>query len=119
MRKKINMHELPAVTEIIKTLDEESEKNNFKRITKVSFVIGELSSIEEECVKSYFELLSEGRSSQGAELEFINTCARLKCTACKKEFEHKGSFNCPDCGGAGVLIKGTGREFVIKDIVGE
>ena len=113
------MHELPAVTEVIKTLDEESMENNLSRITRVRFVIGELSSIEEECVRSYFELLSQGRSSEGAQLEFIKTYARLRCTRCGEEFEHRGSFDCPKCGSGGVLIKGTGRDFLIKDIEGE
>ena len=113
------MHELPAVTEMIKTLDEESVKNNLSRITGVRFVIGELSSIEEECVRAYFELLSKGRTSEGARLEFIRTYARLKCRSCGEEFEHRGSFDCPKCGSGGFLIKGTGREFMIKDISGE
>ena len=113
------MHELPAVTGIIRTLDEESVKNKLSRITGVSFVLGELSSIEEECVKAYFELLSKGRTSEGAELKFIKTYARLRCGSCGEEFEHRGSFNCPKCGGSGFLIKGTGREFLIKDITGE
>ncbi|MBQ9503658.1 MAG: hydrogenase maturation nickel metallochaperone HypA, partial [Lachnospiraceae bacterium] len=47
------------------------------------------------------------------------TYARLRCGSCGEEFEHRGSFNCPKCGGSGFLIKGTGREFLIKDITGE
>ena len=110
------MHELPIVTEIINTLDEESEKNKLLRIKKVVFLIGELSQVEEGCVRQYFELLSEGRSSEGASLEFIKTYAKLKCPGCGFEFEHKKSFDCPKCGKGGVLIKGSGREFVIKEV---
>ncbi|MBO6137507.1 MAG: hydrogenase maturation nickel metallochaperone HypA [Lachnospiraceae bacterium] len=113
------MHELPAVTEIINTLDEESRKNGLSRIKKVDFIIGELSSIEEECVRSYFELLSQGRTSEGAELEFTKAYARLRCPKCGREFEHSRGFDCPECGSGGILIKGTGREFVIKEITGE
>ncbi len=113
------MHELPAVTELINTLEAERKKNGLGRISKVTMVIGELSSMEEECIRSYFELLSEGRCMEGAGLEFIKTFARLKCPQCGNEFEHRESFNCPSCGKGGILIKGSGRDFAIKSIEGE
>ena len=39
------MHELPVVQDIIRTMDEESERNGLKKIDSVELVIGELSSV--------------------------------------------------------------------------
>ncbi len=113
------MHELPAVTELINTLEEEAEKHSLKSITRVVLKVGELSSMESECVRYYFELLSEDRLMQGASLEFERVPARLKCRDCGAEFDHEKSFDCPKCGKSAVLIKGTGREFLISTVEGE
>ena len=113
------MHELPAVQDMIKTLDRESEEKGIKKIERINLSIGELSGIIGECVQIYFDLLSEGHSCEKAKLNINHVPARFKCSKCGKEFPHEKSFNCPDCGGESVLIKGTGREFMIVSVEGE
>lgn len=110
------MHELPVVQDMIKTLDKESEEKGIKRIKEINLVIGELSGIIGECVQMYFDLLSKGHSSEGAVLKFTHISATLKCPSCGKEFPHEKSFDCPECGETGRLIKGSGREFLIKSV---
>ena len=110
------MHELPAVEDMIRALDEESEKKNISKIEEVHLIIGELSSYIGECVQMYFDLLSAGHTCEGARLSFTHTKARFKCTKCGHEYDHDRDFSCPQCGGDGVLIKGTGREFLISSI---
>ena len=113
------MHELPAVEDMIRTLDRESEEKGIKKIERINLSIGELSGIIGECVQIYFDLLSEGHSCEKAELNITHVPAIFKCSKCGKEFPHGKSFNCPDCGGEAVLIKGTGREFMIVSVEGE
>ncbi len=110
------MHELPAVEDLIRTLDEESENKGISKISEVHIVIGELSSYVGECVQMYFDLLSEGHSCENAKLVFHHTRARFKCISCGNEFEHGTDFICPSCGGEGRLIKGTGKEFLISSV---
>ena len=110
------MHELPAVEDMIRSLDEESEKRNISRIAEVHITIGELSSYIGECVRMYFDLLSEGHTCEGASLFFTHTKARFICTKCGHEFEHGSDFVCPECGADGRLIPGTGKEFLISSI---
>ena len=111
------MHELPAVEDLIRALDEESEKKNILKIKEVHLVIGELSSYVGECVQMYFDLLSEGHTCENARLVITHTRARFKCISCSHEFDHDRDFICPSCGGEGRLIKGTGREFLINKLV--
>lgn len=110
------MHELPVVEDMIRTLDKESEEKNIERITEINLVIGELSGIIGECVQMYFDMLSKGHSCENAKLRFTHESAMLKCTGCGMEFPHIKSFDCPHCGAMGKLVKGSGREFLIKSV---
>ncbi|MBQ7584371.1 MAG: hydrogenase maturation nickel metallochaperone HypA [Lachnospiraceae bacterium] len=110
------MHELPAVEDIIRTLDEESEKQGIERIEEVHIVIGELSSYVGECIELYFDLLSAGHTCEGAKLFFTRVGARFRCEGCGNEFLHAKGFSCPKCGGDGRLIPGTGKEFLISSV---
>ena len=95
------MHELPAVEDLIRTLDEESERRGISRIEEVHIVIGELSSYVGECVNMYFDLLSAGHTCEGAKLFFEHTKARFKCSCCGLEFDH----------GAKVYLNGRRYDF--------
>ncbi len=110
------MHELPVVEDMIKTLDMESEEKGIQRIREINLRIGELSGIIGECVQMYFDMLSKGHSCEGAVLKFEHIPAMLKCTSCGAEFPHGKSFDCPECGSPGKLIKGSGREFMIRSV---
>ena len=108
------MHELPVVIDIVRVMDEESKKRGLKKITQINLVIGELSSIIDESVQMYFEVIAEKSTCAGAKLTFEHVPAMLRCFKCGLRFPHAKSFDCPSCGGESVLVKGTGREFYIK-----
>lgn len=110
------MHELPVVEDLIKTLDGESEEKNITGIKAVNLRIGELSGIMGECVQMYFDVLSRGHSCERAVLNITHVPAMLKCDKCGRKFSHEKSFDCPDCGGMGKLVKGSGREFMLESI---
>jgi hydrogenase nickel incorporation protein HypA/HybF len=112
------VHELPVVTDALEIAKAEAEKRGFKKVTRITLVLGELSSVMDECVQMYFELLAENTVCEGAELRFEHVPATLRCTACGREFPHEKSFDCPGCGGESVLVKGTGREMYVKSIDG-
>jgi len=113
------VHELPVVTDVIKVVSEEAEKLGLKRIDRITLVVGELSSVMDESVQMYFELLAEGTPCGAAKLVFEHLGATFRCSACAYEFEHKKRFECPLCGGEALLVKGSGRELYIKSIDGE
>lgn len=113
------MHELPVVLDIIRVMKEEARKRGFQRITKITLVIGELSSIVDESVQMYFEVAAKDTPCAEATLVFEHRPAMLKCLSCGKEFPHERSFACPFCGGDSSLVRGTGTEFYIRSFDGE
>lgn len=113
------MHELPVVMDILHVVEEEAAKRSMKKITRIFLVIGELSSIVDESVQMYFEIAAQGSRCEGAKLVFEHRPAMLKCKSCGREFPHEKSFQCPDCGGDCLLLKGTGREFYIRSFDGQ
>jgi hydrogenase nickel incorporation protein HypA/HybF len=113
------MHELPIVLDVIKIVNQEAEERGLSKIKSITLVIGELSSVMDESVQMYFELLAEGTHCKGARLVFEHVPSTLRCVRCGNEFPHIRKFECPLCGGDSVLIKGTGQECYIKSIDGE
>ncbi|MCI2048909.1 MAG: hydrogenase maturation nickel metallochaperone HypA [Lachnospiraceae bacterium] len=108
------MHELPIVTGLIETLEDEARRRGLKKIMEVDISIGELSDVVDECVRLYFETASEGTVTEGAVLHFTKQPAMLRCEKCGFVFPHAGSFSCPQCGGNGILVRGTGTDCVIE-----
>lgn len=113
------MHELPVVEDVLRVAGEEASRRRLRRVSRITLRIGELSSVMDESVQMYFELLAEGTPCEGAVLAFEHVPAMLHCQVCGAEFPHAGSFSCTRCGGDGMLVKGTGRELAIRSIDGE
>lgn len=114
------MHELPVVLDVVRIVNEEAEKRGLRRVGQIDLVVGELSSIIDESVQMYFEIVAKDTPCEGAKLVFEHRPAMLRCQSCGQEFPHeKSSFQCPECGGDGVLIKGTGGEFYIRSFDGQ
>ncbi|HHV31857.1 hydrogenase maturation nickel metallochaperone HypA/HybF [Caproiciproducens sp. LBM24188] len=113
------MHELPIVLDVVRVVEEEAKARGLSRVTKIYLVLGELSSVVDESVQMYFEIVSKDTVCSDAKLVFEYVPASLKCGTCGKVFPHKGSsFQCPDCGGDSVLMRDTGREFYIRSFDG-
>lgn len=110
------MHEYHKVEGAVKQILEKARNSNAKKITCVTLVLGELSGLKDEPVKSYFENFSKGTLLEGTELVIKPARSRLKCKDCGEIFEHeKLDFNCPKCRGLGILTN-SGKEFYIDSI---
>ncbi len=110
------MHEYAVTKGLIAIAVEEARKAGASKITLIKLVIGDLSTIIDDSVQMYFDMLSEGTIAHGAKLEFRRVPARFRCKDCDLEFDKpKTGFDCPKCGKMGVLTD-SGKEFYIESM---
>lgn len=110
------MHELSVTQSMLNLVLEEAALRNVNKVTKVNLVIGELTGLDGESIKFYFDVLSENTIAHGAELNFTKVRAQFKCRECGNVFERDNfTFNCPICGAKGIMAN-KGKEFYIDSI---
>ncbi|MFA5072541.1 MAG: hydrogenase maturation nickel metallochaperone HypA [Nitrospirota bacterium] len=110
------MHEYAVTQGMLQTVIQEATKAGASKITEIRLVIGDLSTIIDESVQMYFDIMSEDTIAQGAKLVFSRVKARFRCTVCGNDYEKPAKgFDCPTCGGMG-LPTDIGKEFYIESI---
>jgi len=110
------MHELPFVESILKITLKHAEKAGAKRVLALDLVIGQMSSIVDDSVQFYWDLLSKETVAEGAQLRFNRIPALYHCWDCGNEYPLDGEhLECPRCGSVRVqLIQGD--EFRLESI---
>jgi hydrogenase nickel incorporation protein HypA/HybF len=110
------MHEYAVTEGLLKMVLEEARKAGAQKVTEIKLVIGDLSTIIDESVQMYFDLMSEGTMAEGAKLVFRRIPAQFKCTVCGLEYNKpRKGYDCTSCGGLG-MPTGVGREFYVESI---
>jgi len=110
------MHELSVTESILDIASSHAHKANATKVTRINLVIGKLSSIIDDSVQFYWEIVSEGTLCAGSILNFTRIPAVLHCTTCSNDFEIDQVLSpCPQCGGYKTTIK-SGEEFYIDSI---
>lgn len=111
------MHELAVTEGILKIAIEASQQNGARRISAIHLVIGELSSIVDDSVQFYFDLLSKDTLAENAALRFRREPMIVICLDCAYQFNASAPLEpqCSQCGSARLQVRG-GREFFIESI---
>lgn len=109
------MHELPVTQSLLEIALRHAEEAGAKRITRLDIVIGQLSSIVDESVRFYWDIISEGTIAEAAELHFQRTTGELRCLSCGHTFRLNDDFVCPSCGERKVVTTG-GDDFRLDSI---
>jgi len=111
------MHEYEVTKNIVDICTDEAKKSDAEGVTKITLVIGELSSYADESVRMYFKLMSKGTILENAALVFKRQPIELQCKSCGQKF-HKidNSFECPICQESGVVTGNSGHEFYIESM---
>jgi len=110
------MHELAITQSLLEIALRHAEQADARRITQLNLVIGQLSSIVDESVQFYWDMISEGTIAEGAELHFERVPGRLRCLACGHTFPLDGrEYTCPACSETRVIAVG-GDDFRLESI---
>ena len=111
------MHELSITEQIIEIAVRHGEKNQAQQVTDLYLVIGELSTVIDESVRFYWDLISEDTICEGARLHFNRIPAIFKCLDCEDEYRLvEGELvPCPQCGSTRMEVL-QGKEFHLDSI---
>lgn len=110
------MHELPVTQSILKIALDHAEKANAQRITALNIVMGELSSMVDDSIQFYWEIVAKDTIAEKATLNFRRVPAELQCMTCFHKYRPTDKeLVCPQCGGVGAKII-AGEEFALESI---
>jgi len=112
----LTMHELPITQSIVEIAVRHGEQANARRVTDIYLVIGQLSSVVDDSVLFYWDIISKDTICEGARVHFERIPAELQCLDCNNIFT---LFNelipCTQCNSTLVKII-AGKEFRLDSI---
>lgn len=110
------VHELPVTQSLLEIALRHAEAAGAKRIVQLNLVIGQFSSIVDDSVQFYWDIISRGTIAEGARLHFERTPGQLRCVACGEVFSIDGEdYVCPACGSTQVVVV-SGDDFRLDSI---
>jgi len=122
------MHEYSVMSEIVKTILSEVEKNNLKTVSKVKLEVGELTFLGEEQLRFSYEVLSKDNILHDSKLDIESIRPEVECPSCgftgnleyleSEEMHFRlPKFSCPKCNSNVKITKG--KDCIIREITGE
>lgn len=110
------MHELGITDQLLALTLKHAEQAGATRVVRLHLIIGELSSVVDESIQFYWNMLAEGTLAADAELCFVRVPGRLGCPECGTVvlFEEFDGL-CPECGGTHMSVH-DGSQFRLESI---
>ena len=110
------MHELSVTESLLEIALRHGKSANASRITDLFLVIGQMSSIVDDSVQFYWDIVARDTLAEGAQLHFQRIPTHIRCQDCNSSFEPAGDdLACPDCSSTHIDIT-TGDEFFLEAI---
>jgi hydrogenase nickel incorporation protein HypA/HybF len=110
------MHELAVSENLLNIAVRHATRANAVRVTTLHLVIGQLSSIVDDSIQFYWDMISAGTICEGARLHFERRPATLKCLDCDQTYALSGELtDCPNCHSARIKVV-AGEEFYLDSI---
>lgn len=113
------MHEVGIISAMLKQIDGIMEQENLTHVDKIVMEVGELSGVIPHYMEECFPAAVYKTKFAGTKLEMITIPGIVRCERCKNEFNgYQYDLCCPNCGSRENLTPLSGRELMIKEIVG-
>lgn len=110
------MHELSVTENILEIANRHAQQAGARKVTDIHIVIGRLSSIVDDSVQFYWDIISQNTLCSGAKLHFNRIPAKMSCQDCGAEFEMgKELTSCINCGSIRLRVI-SGEEFWLDSI---
>jgi hydrogenase nickel incorporation protein HypA/HybF len=110
------MHELPVTESILEIALRHAIQADAKRITELNLVIGQLSSIIDDSIQFYWDIIAKDTIAEGATLNFKRIPTQMTCQECHTAFSpQEDDFACPNCQSQQVKVT-AGDEFFLESI---
>lgn len=111
-----DVHELAVTQGILDLVLQNAESAYATRVTDIHLLIGDLSSIVDDSVQFYWDILANGTICKDARLHFHRIQTRLLCLTCNTKYVLDSELiPCPECGSVNVKIL-SGNEFQVESI---
>jgi hydrogenase nickel incorporation protein HypA/HybF len=100
------VHELAITENLLRIALRHAQASGAARITDLYLVVGQLSSLVDDSVQFYWDIISQGTSAEHARLHFRRVPAELECRNCGHRFmlNDQPDFICPQCSGLSVHL---------------
>ena len=110
------MHELSVTESILEIALRHADQAGARRITDLNLVIGQLSSIVDDSVQFYWDIIAKDTIAEGARLHFKRIPTEMLCLDCGKHYAPDSeTLACPNCQSAHVQVF-AGNEFRLDSI---
>jgi len=110
------MHELTITESLLEIALRHGEKANAKRITDIYLVIGALSSVVDDSVQFYWDIVAKDTPAEGANLHFQRKATEIQCLECEHIYQPVNNvMACPNCQSIHIKIL-SGEEFYLEAI---
>jgi hydrogenase nickel incorporation protein HypA/HybF len=111
------MHELSVTQNILEIALRHGLQAEASRITDLHLVIGQLSTVVDDSVQFYWDMIAKGTLAEGAQLHFKRIPAQMECTDCGHIYILEGNQldGCPACDSYNVKVI-AGKDFQLESI---
>ncbi len=110
------MHELAVTESILAIASKHAQAAEAAKVTDIYIVLGQLSSIVDDSVQFYWDVVSQESICAGAKLHFERIPANLVCLDCGAAYTlDRELTGCPACQSARVKVV-SGDEFRLDSI---
>lgn len=110
------MHELSVTESILEIALRHAKESGANQIKNIYLVIGQLSSIVDDSIQFYWDIIARETIAESAQLHFSRIPTEFLCLECNRQYQPDGHvYSCPDCGGDRIKII-AGNEFYLEAI---